>query len=61
MGYAVGEAVGKRIMAIEQYSRGYYFGDRNANKKTARQNIDKARATGNWRGKRRSKRCIRVT
>jgi hypothetical protein len=43
--------VGKRIVAIEQYSRGYYFGDRNANKKTARQNIDEARAAGKLEGK----------
>lgn len=31
--YELGEAVGKRFTAVEQYNRGYQFGERNANKK----------------------------
>ncbi|CAI9626548.1 hypothetical protein GT037_006590 [Alternaria burnsii] len=36
-GYERGLAVGKRFTAVEQYLRGYHFGERNANKKTSKQ------------------------
>jgi hypothetical protein len=35
-------AKGKRFNAVDQYHRGYYFGARNANKKSAKQNITEA-------------------
>ncbi|CAN9129915.1 unnamed protein product [Alternaria sp. RS040] len=50
-GYERGLAVGKRFTAVEQYLRGYHFGERNANKKTSKQWLEQRYQEGMKAGK----------